>query len=212
MQHMTTTSGRVFIYDDNIPMLHEFEKMLWQHDLETFGTNNVYKLLQYSKEINPDVLIFEVDNEQTPAKATLNHIGKEINTELYPIIIVRPEGQKFSTYKEIAHYIHSPIDITKFIDIIESYCVGNKKHDIMLVSSYNEEKTPFIKQIEQCGVDYFHVHNEDAAKLYLTKNNPQIVCVEYSPTYISARHNLHHPHVFYVDSHQDITEIKNFLH
>lgn len=212
MLHTSTTSGRIFIYDDNIPMLREFEKMLEQHDLETFGTNNVYKLLQYSKEINPDVMIFEVDNEQTPAKATLNHIGKEIHTELYPIIVVKPKGQKFSKYKEIAHYIHSPADIPKLIDIIESYCVGNKQHDIMLIGDYNEEKTPLIKQIEQANFNYFHVHNEDAAKLYLVKNTPQIVCIEYSPNYISARHNLHHPHIFYVDSNQDIAEIKNFLH
>ncbi len=204
--------GRIFIYDDNKPMLSAFKDIFTSHAFQMFGTDNVYQLLQYAKEITPDVMIFDIEENYTAATSTINHMGREINPEKYPIIVLKPQSYKFKVFPQIAHYLHTPLNMPKFIDILESYCVGNKQHDIMLLGSYNEKPGKFRQQLDSLNYSYFEVHNEDAARLYLAKNTPKIVCIEYSLPYITARHHLNHKHIFYVDRDQYITEIQNFLH
>ena len=98
------------------------------------------------------------------------------------------------------------------MDITESYCLGGKKHDILLLDTYSKQYNPLKFALLEQGYSIFEVHNIDAAKLYLSQNKPRIVGIEYTPTFIPARHTLLHNHIFYVDRAQDITEIKKFLH
>lgn len=210
MEH--SASGRIFVYDDNRTELMALRNVLESHNLEMFGTDNVYQLLQYADEINPDVMVFDIADDYTPATATLKHFGQEIHPERYPIIVLKPQQFPFNQYSSIAHYLHTPLDMRKFIDILESYGNGGKQHDILLLDSYSETKGNFHQELERHNISYFEVHNADAARIYLEKNTPQIVCIEYKLPYISARHSLYHPQIFYVDRHQDLTEIKNFLH
>ena len=204
--------GRVFIYDDNRPMLAAFRDVFNSHALQMFGTDNVYQLLQYAHEITPDVMIFDIKDDYTPAASTIKHMASEINTLEYPIIVLKPQEHPFNIYPGIAHYLHTPKDLHKLMDIVESYSIGRKTHDILLLEKYTETAGNFLRQAESRSLSVFEVHNENAARLYLAKNTPQTICIEYTLPFITARHNLNHPQIFYVDREQDITEIQKFLH
>lgn len=204
--------GRIFVYDDNKENLQNFGKFINSRDIQIFGTDNLYKLLQYSKHITPDVMVIDIEEKDCPSEAMIAHFEQEINPEKYPIIVIKNKSTPFQTHPQIAHYIYKPFDLLQLNDILESYCDGNKHHNILLLDSYHEENGKLHNEMQRHNYSYFEVHNENAAKLYLTKNTPDIVCIEYLPDFISARHNLRHPRIFYVDRQQDITEIKKFLH
>lgn len=203
--------GHIFIYNNteqNIEVLHN---LLSSKVYKTFTTGNVYQFLQYAKELYPNVIIFNLDDEKKRSEETTNSFEQQISLTDFPIVLTKPHNQKFTTNSRIAHYIHLPLEIAKLRDIVESYCLGNKNHQILLLSEYSSQYSKLQRSLDMSGYDYFEVHNEKAAEIYLSKNNPRTIFVEYTPKWITARHNLHHDNIFYVDRQQDITEIERFF-
>jgi hypothetical protein len=125
--------------------------------------------------------------------------------------VLNPHNIPFIPDKNIAHYLKAPIDVKKLTDIIESYCLGQKKHQIMLLETIKTEQSVLVEQLENRHYNYFQVHNGMAVNQYLSKNSPKIVCIEYAIPFILERHNLDHDRIIYVDRQQDIAEIENFL-
>ncbi len=202
-------SGRIFVYDDNRPMLSAFKDIFDSRSLRMFGTDNMYKLLNYTGEITPNVMVFDLSDGISAA--SFKEFIAQNTAANCPIIVIKPQHTAFNFFPEIAHYLHFPADMHKFTDIIESYCIGGKRHDVLLLDSYSENAGKFRQQLEQYGYTYFEVHNDNAARIYLSKNNPKAVCIEYTPHFIAAHHYLRHNRIFYVDREQDITEIKKFI-
>ena len=203
--------GHIFIYNNteqNIEVLHN---LLSSKVYKTFTTENVYQFLQYAKELYPNVMIFNLDDEKKRSEETTNSFEQQISLTDFPIVLTKPHNQKFTVHPRIAHYIHLPLEIAKLRDIVESYCLGNKNHQILLLSEYSPQYDKLHRSLDISGYDYFEVHNEKAAEIYLSKNNPRTVFVEYTPKWITARHNLRHDNIFYVDRQQDITEIERFF-
>lgn len=203
--------GQVFVYNNtgqNAAMLQSF---LYSGVYKTFNTANIYQFLQYAKELTPNVMIFNLDDEKKLSEETTESFNTQINFTSYPIVLTKPHTQKFSTHKRIAHYIHLPLELAKLQDIVESYCIGHKNHQIMLLCEYSSQYDTLHRSLDIGGYSYFEVHNIQAAEIYLQKNNPQTVFVEYTPNLLTARHSLRHDNVFYVDRQQDITEIEKFL-
>ena len=203
--------GHVFVYDNTEQKTPILQDILSSGVYKTFTTSNAYQFLQYTGEITPDVMIFNLDDNNKYSRETLENFGRQINMTNCPIILTKPQIQPFSPHLRIAHYIHLPLETKKLNDIVESYCLGNKEHQIMLLSTYSPQYDKLHRSLDIGGYSYFEVHNEQAAEIYLNKNNPQTVFIEYNPTLIAARHNLRHNRIFYVDRRQDITEIERFL-
>ena len=80
----------------------------------------------------------------------------------------------------------------------------------MLLNRYTE-RNKLAQQIKKTEYKCFEVHNEDAAQLYLSKNNPKAVCIECAKGFIKAPAQINLSKIFYVDSQDDIAEIKKFL-
>lgn len=203
--------GHVFVFDNTEQKISVLQSILSSGVYKTFQTGNVYQFLQYAKEITPDVMIFNLDDNNRYSEETLESFNRQINLTGYPIVLTKPHNQKFATHPRIAHYIHLPLEISKLNDIVESYCLGHKNHQIMLLNTYSSQYDILHRSLDIGGYSYFEVHNEEAAEIYLSKNNPQTVFVEYNPKLLTARHNLRHERIFYVDRQQDITEIERFL-
>ncbi len=208
---LSTASGQIFVYGENVINQLALDNFFKTHDLQEFHTSNIYKLLQYAREINPKIMIFNLKESKTSTQETLKHFGESINPENYPIIVLRPDGIDFHTLPEVAHYLHIPQEINKLEDIIKSYTVGQQNHEILFLHHYSAKPELLQKQLNTENYRYFEVHNGETALLYLQKNTPQAILVEYSPQFIPARHQMVHPRIFYVDNKQDITEIKKFL-
>lgn len=64
-----TTLGKIFIYENDISNIRQYVSNLEAQGFYTFGTDNLYKLLKYSEQVNPDVVImnfpqnFEADSK-----------------------------------------------------------------------------------------------------------------------------------------------------
>lgn len=198
----------IFIYNkekQNFNMLAPIEDL---HSLNSFVTDNIYQLYQYTQNIAPKVLIFNITDTQSLAdlKSIIKH--RQNN---YPLIVISPPTFEIPLHPQIAHYLKTN-NLPELLDIIESYGVGGKKHDILLLDTYLLTPSPLKIALQQKSYKIFEVHNIEAAKHYLNRNKPKIVGIEYVPVFIPARHTLQHSHIFYVDRAQDITEIEKFLH
>ena len=203
--------GKVFVYNENKSALSAFDDFFANRSLQMFGSDNLYHMIKYAREINPDMMIFSIQEEHDKAFSPVGHFEDTIKIQ-YPIIVIRNDDVPFKKHPCVAHYLRMPRDEKRFTDITESYSLGGKNHQIMLLGSYNEQTDNLKQQLDNDDIPYFEVHNELAAEIYLRKNSPQIVCIENTETYKTASAHLRHNRTIYVDRQQDITEIKKFLH
>ena len=208
----TTGLGNIFYYDNHQGLLTAFADMYDHRAYKTFGTDNIYQLLRYAHIIPPDVMIFNLQNKESPARASIESFEKETDIRQFPIIVLKSGTEPFSPHPRIAHYLRLPQDFAKLSEIVESYGVGQKSPQFMLLDSYSENSDALHDALNRGNHSYFEVHNTEAAARYLQKNNPQNILIEYAPQFIAARHTLPHQRIFYVDRHQLSAEIEKFLH
>lgn len=205
---LTNNFRQIFVYNHNPQTPLPLEQFSTLPDLHTFQTDNLYRLKQYAREVNPNLLLFNITD--AAALADLKNLLQS-QPVTYPIIVLAPSTIRLQPLPNVAHYLHLPEDRTKLHDIIASYYWGNRHHDILYISNYRDTPSAVSRQLQATAYTFFEVHQADAARLYLSKNTPQIICIEYAPQFITLRHSLKHQRIFYVDRQQDITEIKNFL-
>ena len=200
--------NHIFIYNRPVQSFPFFAQINDFDTFSAFSTNNIYQLHQYTQKIVPQLLVFNIINEKSLSELK---ILIENRASDFPLIVVSPAYIKIPPYPQIAHYVTAENE-KQLQDIIESYSIGGKTHDILLVDAYNPQVCPFKESLYHKGYSVFEVHNIEAAQQYLMRNKPRIVGVEYAPNFIPARHTLQHNRIFYVDRAQDITEIEKFLH
>lgn len=206
-----TYLGRIFVYDTDKKRLGEVKEYFEIRGFELFGTDNIYQLLNYARELNPDIIIFRVEENYNPVRASLSKLIPDVSGRNYPIVLIKPKQFEFVYHKGVAHYLHSPFKMSDLLEIVESYCVGQKKHHVMLLDRYCENRNNLAQQIKKSEYKCFEVHNEEAAELYLKKNSPQAVCIECAKGFVKAPARVNLSKIFYVDSQDDIAEIKKFL-
>ena len=204
--------GKVFLYNDNKLPLSAFDDFFNSRSFKMFSSDNLYQLIRYAREISPDLLIFDMQEQSESDFSPLLHFNTEIPVINYPVIVLQNETQPFITHPSIAHYLRLPRDVKLLTDITESYGLGHKNHQILLLDRYREETDVLHNYLKQENLNYFEVHNARAAELYLQKNKPQIFCIEPDSAYTSIINKHLHDKLFYVDRDKDITEIRNFLH
>ena len=208
----TSHLGNIFYYDSHRELLSAFADMYDRHTYKTFGTDNIYQLLRYARAIEPDIMILNLRNKENTAKATIESFERETAAQKFPIIVLKSDTAPFSPHPRIAHYLRVPQDFAELTEIIESYGVGQKTPQFLLLDSYSEDNDALHNKLNLGKYSYFEVHNIDAAARYLQKNRPQNVLIEYTPQFVAARHTLPHQRIFYVDRHQLNAEIEKFLH
>lgn len=203
--------GNIFFYDTERSFLSAFADIFDSKSYQTFATDNLYQLSRYAKTISPDVIIFNLNDLQKLNLQTLKNFETAALGRTVPIIVLQTPTAHISGHASIAHYLDMPADYNKLIDIVESYGQGNKNHEIMLLNRYLNTSDRLHRQLQQKNYNVFEVHNADAALIYLKKNHPQNIWIEYTPEFIPLRHSLPHQRIFYVDRQQDIAEIEKFL-
>ena len=200
-------AAKVFIYG-NLPLPFEaVQNLADAYHLQTFQTDNLYQLQQYTREVMPKILIFQITDAAALATFRLT-VGNLKNNPL--IILILPKIQ-IKALPEVAHHLYLPLDEHELGEIIESYSIGHRHHDFLLVQNYSEANRTFKNKLLAKNYRVFEVNNISAAQLYLQKNQATAVLIEYAPQFIIGRHNLNHQRIFYVDRHQDLTEIEKFL-
>lgn len=201
--------GNIFFYDNRRHFLPAFFDIYDNRAFKTFGTDNIYQLLLYAREIKPDVMVINLQNQKNPTALLENFFSK--TTVHFPVIVLNPPTENFTAHPEVTRYLNIPADFPLLTDMLESLTLGNKAHHIMLLDSYSPHGDALHEILNNSRYDYFEVHNADSAALYLQKNQPDTVLIEYTPEFITARHTLNHPRIFYVDRHDNSAEIEKIL-
>lgn len=207
----TANLGNVFYFDASSGVRSAFNDLFADKSLQTFTSDNIYQFLRYSREMPPNVMVFNLSGNNRQTAEIIQNFTAEEDAAQYPIIVIKGQDEIFELNPRIAHYLSMPFDFHKLYDLIESYSFGHKRHQLMLLDRYSPHSDKLHEWLAARNISYFEVHNPDAAAVYLQKNQPQAVWIEYAPEFITARHYLSHPRIFYVDRHQDTDEIQKFL-
>ena len=202
--------GYVLVFDRNKNNLAILQKILAKRNIKMFGTDNVFRLLNYLKELKTNALLIAVHSHDKPALALLSELNK--HSLNFPLILIKPKRVTLPFSVRAAHYLSAEDMHKRLFDILESYSLGNKSHKLMLFNAYKPENPSFCELIPELkDGDCFEVHSKEAAQQYLLKNEPQVICVEYGQPFTPVTRQLNRPHIFYVDRPQDIAEIQKFL-
>lgn len=205
MQHM----GNIFLYNNN-----QESKNLYHHNLEEMGyylfdTDNLHKFTLYNKEITPDVILFDFDSK-TPVNF-ISSLERRFERTTIPIIVVSEAPKALIFDPAISHYLTHDTAKRHLINILESYCIGNKQHHILYINLKPYEKSDFTKSAIEKGYSVFEVHNIKSASAYLNKNHPSIICINFQPALSSSQKLFSFPKTFYVENTQNVEEIEQFI-
>lgn len=112
----------------------------------------------------------------------------------------------------IANYLNKPLDAPGLLDVVESYCVGSKNHDILLLGDFWPESNILRTEMSRRKWVVFEVYDLEAAELYLSKNRPKAVCLGMPEDKCEqARLRLKHPLIMPLRNMQDLNNLERFI-
>lgn len=130
MKH--SSQGYIVVFDRSQRNLRLFQKALSKRQIKMFGTNNLFLLLNYLKELHIDALMVTVHHGDKPAQALLEELSKQHLR--FPLIILKPQHLQINSAIKAAHYITEDDSSQRLLNILESYNLGNKQHQVMLLN------------------------------------------------------------------------------
>ena len=205
MHHM----GNIFLYNNNSTNRNLYHQNLEKMGYFLFDTDNLHKFTLYNKEINPDVILFDFDSK-TPLNfiSSLEHKFERTDT---PIIVISEAPKALIYNPTISHYLTHEGAKKHLLNILESYCVGNKHHHILYINLKPYEKSEFKKSAEEKNYTIFEVHNIKSAHTYMKKNHPSVICINFLPILNKSQKLFSFPKTFYVENTQNVREIEQFI-
>lgn len=206
---MPQYTGNIFIYNNNNINRQLYHEGLQQRGYFLFDTDNLHKFSLYHKEITPNVLLFDFDRS-TPIDIIAS-LGRRYERSSIPLVIVSEAPKAMIYHPAISHYLTHEMAKQQLLDILESYCTGNKHHHILYINLKPYEKPIFRDSAISKGYRVFEVHNLTAAKTYLEKNRPMVICINFLPAVSQYQKVLSFPKIFYVENTQNVAEIEQFL-
>ena len=192
---------RVFVLNHDEAVLYAYADYLKANGYEVFATTNDYKFILYSREIDAD--IFVIDTKKPDDSVFFERLKTAQKNGYTPILVLTDYTKKFVPHETIAHILFKPFKIENFADIIESYGIGKRSHDLLLVEKFREEDT-FSSNPEDFTV--FKIYNMDAANSYLEKNSPANIVINLQ----EKSEKLPPENLFYVENrqkHQDTSAV-----
>lgn len=205
--------GRVFMLDDDEIILSLYQELFEAKGYDVFATTNAYKLLLYAREMKPDVFILDINMPVLSGWDVLHMIKSDDKLKDIPVVMLSIlRDLDLAVAKGAAHFLNKPLDIDALMEIVESYCLGNKNHDIMLLEDFEAVNSPFERSVREAKLSFFGIHDLFAAKRYLSRNHPRMVCLSLDEEPRAEAHQeLHHEHIFDVDKNSNIIDIMSRL-
>ena len=202
--------GVVCIFSENPDVLYEQASYLRDRNYLVFSTSNVYKFVKYARELKPNVLIFDMDASVLNDDAMVSYLQHYKRNHHHPVVLI---GSSFlHCYKDVAHYMQKPYLLTDLLEIVDSYCKGNQKHDVLLIDDCLSKdvgvKLAIIKQNLSCC----EVSELRAARIYLTKNNPKCICLNLPiDKCMQLEDKLNHEKIFFVDNYKQVRNLARII-
>lgn len=163
--------GKVFMLDDDFILLDMYRSLLESHGFDVFTTDNAYKFILYAREIHPDIFILDINMPVMNGWEVVLRLKREARLKHIPVVMltVRHDKRLAHAYG-IANYLNKPLDAPGLLDVVESYCVGSKNHDILLLGDFWPESNILRTEMSRRKWVVFEVYDLEAAELYLSKN------------------------------------------
>lgn len=205
--------GKVFMLDDDFILLDMYRSLLESHGFDVFTTDNAYKFILYAREIHPDIFILDINMPVMNGWEVVIRLKREERLRHIPVVMltVRHDKRLAQAYG-IANYLNKPLDAPGLLDVVESYCVGSKNHDILLLGDYEPEANILRAEMSRRKWVVFEVYDLEAAELYLSKNRPKAVCLGMPEDKCEqARRRLNHPLIMPLRNMQDLNNLERFI-
>jgi len=203
-------TGNIFLYNNNSTNKALYHQNLKEMGYYTFDTDNLHKFSLYNKEITPDVLLFDFE-KNTPINF-ISSLERRFERSSIPLIVVSEAPKALIYHPSISHYLTHEAAKSSLTDILESYCIGNKKHHILYINLKPYERSDFINSAQAKGYSVFETHNITSANLYIKKNTPSVICINFQPALSKSQKLFSFPKTFYVQNSQNVADIEQFLH
>ena len=204
------TLGTICVFSEDANLLFEQTIRLKDKKYLVFATSNIYKFVKYARELQPDIMIVDIDASALKDYHMVEYLRHYKKITDKPILLV---GKNFDRcYVGIAHYARKPY-LTQMIDeIIESYCLGNKKHDVLLLDDCANKDDKVKEAILQQNLSCFEVADANAANYYLKKNNPRCICINLPyDKCTKAEQKLKHDKIFFVENYKQLKNLSRLI-
>ena len=202
--------GTVCIFSEDTHLLYEQAAYLTDKSYLVFTTPNIYKFVRYVRELQPNLLIFDMDASALSDERILNYLRRYYSQSYCPILLLGTVLDK--CYRGIAHYVQKPCSLEKLEEIIESYCQGNKKHDVLLIDECASKDTKVVETIRDQQLSCFEISDASAARYYLLKNNPRCICLNLPYDKCSKfEAKLQHDRIFFVDNYKQVKNLARLI-
>ncbi len=202
--------GNIFLYNNNTINKAIYHQKLEKMGYFLFDTDNLHKFTLYNKEIIPNVILFDFAFH-TPLEY-ITSLENKFERSSIPIIVVSEAPRALIYHPSVSHYLSHEEARKNLEDILETYCVGNKRHHILYINLKPYERSDFAKSVQASEYSIFEVNTINAAQLYMKKNTPNIICINFLPALSKSQKLFSFPKTFYVDNTQNIKEVEQFLH
>ena len=169
--------GKVFMLDDDIILINLYRRLLKSYGYDFFASDNVFEFLQYTKEIMPDVILLDINMPHLNGWDVLDIFRQDMFLKDIPIVmqsVLREDD--LAVVKGAAHFLHKPLEPQILFDLVQTYCIGNRKDDILFLDSDDVYNSFFKRSILQNRLKIFSVYSLAGAKKYLLKNTPTMIC------------------------------------
>lgn len=202
--------GIVCIFSEDATLLYEQSKRLSDKNYLVFATSNIYKFVKYVKELQPDIMVFDMDARALIDRRVWAFLRKHSTLDHKPVLMVGKHLDR--CYNGIAHYEVKPYAIKNFDDIVDSYCRGNKKHDVLLIDECNHSNKKIKDEISSQNLSCFEVQDTNAARYYLLKNNPRCICLNLPyEKCIKLEPYLQHEKIFFVENSSQVKNLARLI-
>lgn len=183
--------GKVFVIDDKKDRVEQYANLLKEQGIEVFSTNNVYKMIKYTKELSPDLYVVDAEVKDPDYEMLIEYLVKNFRIPLAVIC----KSIENAWYKGVSHYILKSMINEKLREVATAYCYGGRKYDFLLL---NQKKNVGFELHKKKSL--LNVHNVMAAKLFLQKNEVGALGVLCNPNkYQRLRDKVGFSETFYVE-------------
>ena len=115
--------GRIFILDNDPIILNMYAEFLRGHGLDVFATDNAYKMILYAREIQPNVIVLDVNMPLINGWQVLEYLKSDNRLRDIPVIIMTTSDE---VHKAISlgaiNFLLKPVEPLKLLTVVEDYC------------------------------------------------------------------------------------------
>lgn len=115
--------GRIFMLNDNPLMLNMYAEFLRGHGLEVFATDNAYKMILYAREMQPNLIIMEVNISLMNGWQVLEYLKSDAKLRDIPVVMMTmPDEVQKAISLGAANFLLKPVEPLNLLSMVKDYC------------------------------------------------------------------------------------------